>query len=132
MKSSKIAAICFIIALTIGLTYVIFYFNYGLIVSTEPETYPFERLDISNIFTNSTVNAVFLNIHSVKENITLNSAITKNDLGNIITSEPLTFLIMEGQSATIKVDCRLSPGTYCVILTTAKGSNFVSQWFEKT
>jgi hypothetical protein len=51
-----------------------------------PSHYPMEKLEIKSAYTNSTSNAVFLDVYSIKENITINSAIIKDNAGNNVVT----------------------------------------------
>ena len=93
----------------------------------------FDRVAISNVYTNDTANAIFLDVSAitVEDNkIEFISAIIRNATGNIAYVDSLDIALAQGHSATIMVNynCTLS-GVYTITLVTKSGGNFVSPSF---
>ena len=95
-----------------------------------PSHYPMEKLAIKSAYTNSTSNAVFLDVQSIKEDTTINEAIIKDNSGNNVATAVVNTPIVQGQSSIIKIDCKLTPGNYTIVLITPRGSSFMSPSFE--
>jgi hypothetical protein len=94
---------------------------------------PYEKLNITNVYTNATQNTVFVDVISTTQKANINSNITqaifKDTNGTIVEIENLSTLVLQGQSTTLRINCTLASGNYTVTLITPNGSTFVSPIF---
>ena len=134
-KSTKVAVVLFSL-LALGMaTYI---FTSGMLDMRVPGGPPasYEKLNITNVYTNATKNAIFVYVSATNSlynsTASIESAIIKDSAGNsVAVDNNIDFSLPTGQSAIVKVNYNsLTSGTYTVTLTTAIGSSFVSPSFN--
>lgn len=98
-----------------------------------------EKLLITSVYTNSTSDAVFIDVNVPKINVNFIHNVNVTDVfitrtdetwNNAIATVHLNTLVNESQSKTLRINCALSSGNYTVKLVTANGSVFVSPSFN--
>jgi hypothetical protein len=92
-----------------------------------------ERLVITNAYTNSTQNSVFLDTYSVESNtIHILSGMIKDSNGNVVAiDEGVNTTIINNQHVTIRINYNITlTGIYTINLVTSTGRSFGSPPFN--
>lgn len=136
LKKVKIALILVLLIISVfavGIfTYILLSGGFSnLQVVAPPSAY--ERVSITNAYTNGTKNAVFLDVTSTTKKFNFSSTITdaifKDTNGKSMASEELSVLLLKGESTTLRVNCTLPSGNYTIALVTGAGGMFLSPSF---
>ncbi len=104
------------------------------VITHEPGGTFQEEVAITNVFTNGTSNAVFVDVKVIKCDINRNDinftqAYIEENNGTVAATSNLSILILQGKSATLRVNCTLPTGNYFVTLDTTEDGCFASPTF---
>jgi hypothetical protein len=130
-KAEKVTIVLFsLLALGIFAVYMSFV-SYNEHFAPLPLNSDADRLVVNQPFTNGTDNAIFVEVKSLNSDINLSQAIIRTfDVQfKAVVTEPLSTVILEGESATLKINGSLTSGNYSVSLP-VKGVTFQSPPFS--